>query len=192
MEKILKDFIESIKKEEVEVYNEFSLQHELGIYLRKKLPGYKVEFERNIKFFGINEKTVKKEIDIVVYKDGAERKESIAIELKFPRNGQYPEQMYAFIKDICFMEQLKRKGFKRTFCLTLVDDEKFYSKKDNLKTEGIYGYFRKNESISRNTTIEQPTGNKNNCLQLSNDYRISWQRFNQGIYEKWRYYLIEV
>lgn len=50
---------------DVEVYNEFSLQHELGIFLRTKLTGYKVQFERNTKFFGISG-TVKHEIDILV------------------------------------------------------------------------------------------------------------------------------
>ena len=28
------------------------------------------------------------------------------MELEYPVNGQYPEQMYSFIKDIAFMEQL--------------------------------------------------------------------------------------
>ncbi len=28
------------------------------------------------------------------------------VELKFPRNGQHPEQMYSFCKDIVFAEQL--------------------------------------------------------------------------------------
>ena len=66
--KLLQDFIEEIRANAVEVYNEFSLQHELGIYLRNHLSGYKIQFERNIHFFGIGE-AVKKEIDIVVYND---------------------------------------------------------------------------------------------------------------------------
>ena len=33
------------------IYNEFSLQHELGFYLREELKSFKVEFERNVKFF---------------------------------------------------------------------------------------------------------------------------------------------
>ena len=47
----LQKFMKKIQTGEVEVYNEFSLQHELGIYLRNALPNYKVEFERNVKFF---------------------------------------------------------------------------------------------------------------------------------------------
>lgn len=66
----------------IEVYNEFSLQHELGIFLRKKLPEYIVQFERNVeKFFRI-EDTIKHEIDIVIYNES--KTEKYAIELKFP------------------------------------------------------------------------------------------------------------
>ena len=137
--KLLQDFIEEIRANTIEVYNEFSLQHELGIYLRNHLSGYKIQFERNIHFFGIGE-AVKKEIDIVVYND----KEKYAIELKFPRNGQYPEQMYSFIKDICFMEEMKQAGFDKTYCFALVDDKNFYSGK---KQDGIYAFFRGNKKI---------------------------------------------
>ena len=75
--KLLEEFIKEIQSGNIEIYNEFSLQHELGIYLRKALPAYKVEFERNVKFFNISN-TVKKEIDIVVYDDNVK----FAIELK--------------------------------------------------------------------------------------------------------------
>ncbi|MBR3425033.1 MAG: hypothetical protein IKG79_03185, partial [Neisseriaceae bacterium] len=68
-----------------------------------------------------------------------DEKEKYAIELKFPRNGQHPEQMYSFVKDIKFMEELQDKEnlkelcFINTYVLTLVDDKLFYSKpnKDN-------------------------------------------------------------
>ena len=103
----MKTFIEEFFKEaienNIEIYNEFSLQHELGIFLRNSLPEYKVQFERNISFFGISG-TIKKEIDIVIYNDN----EKHAIELKYPVNGQYPETMFSFIKDIIF-ENLKKK-----------------------------------------------------------------------------------
>ena len=33
-----------------------------------------------------------------------EKKNRYAIELKFPRNGQYPETMFSFVKDIKFLE----------------------------------------------------------------------------------------
>lgn len=62
------------------------------------LPDYKVS-SSVLQFFDITG-TTKHEIDIVVYND----KEKYAIELKYPVNGQYPEQMYSFVKDVLFTE----------------------------------------------------------------------------------------
>lgn len=200
MIKHLENFIEKIQSGKVEVYNEFSLQHELGIFLREilKKEGYKVEFERNIRHFEIF-KTVKKEIDIVIYKEDnkGNKKDKYAIELKFPRKGQYPEQMYSFVKDIMFMEQLKNNGFKKTYCMTLVDDAKFYSNEGRLKTDGIYRYFRSVTSmcIPTNEEINRPTGKKDeneNSLILIQDHVINWKKFENTQLDKWRYYLIEI
>ena len=83
----LKNLIESFwayyKENNIEIYNEFALQHKLGIYLRYKLPNYKVQFERNIGYFYKSSKTVKKEIDIVIF--SKDLKEKYAIELKRPK-----------------------------------------------------------------------------------------------------------
>ena len=68
IQSLLYEFMHIVKNEEVEIYNEFSLQHELGIFLRNSLKNYKVQFERNTKFFGITG-TTKHEIDIVIYND---------------------------------------------------------------------------------------------------------------------------
>lgn len=59
--------------------------------------------------FYIDGDTVKLEIDIVVNK-GRIMGPKYAVELKFPGNGQHPEQMFSFAKDIMFMEQLKKKN----------------------------------------------------------------------------------
>ena len=67
---IVQDFVKKIADKEIEIYNEFSLQHELGIFLRtrEEFASMKIQFERPISFF---EKTkdnfIKKEIDIVVF-----------------------------------------------------------------------------------------------------------------------------
>ena len=49
----LEEFIGLLKSGEIEVYNEFSFQHELGYFLRNQLkhyPGdFKIQFERNFK-----------------------------------------------------------------------------------------------------------------------------------------------
>lgn len=178
IKELLYEFMDIVEREEVEVYNEFSLQHELGIFLRNRLFNYKVQFERNIKFFGIYG-TIKHEIDIVVFNDV----EHYAIELKYPMNGQYPEQMYSFVKDIVFMEQLANIGFSATYCLTMVNDKNFYSGK---KIDGIYAYFRGNETLSG--LIKKPTGHSEEAISLSKEYRIKWE----GKTESLRFYVVDI
>lgn len=134
---------------------------------RQNLPGYKVQFERNTSFFGIK-KCVKHEIDIVVY--NATGDEKYAIELKYPRNGQYPEQMYSFIKDIAFMEELKQYGFTDTFVMTVVDDKNLYCGK--YSRNDIYRFFRGHELISGK--IEKPTGHAPESIFVKGSYFINW------------------
>lgn len=178
IKKLLYEFIGMIEDDRVEIYNEFSFQHELGIFLRTQLPNYKVQFERNTKFFGIDE-TIKHEMDIVVYNDA----EKYAIELKYPVNGQYPEQMYSFVKDILFMEQLNEKGFKDTYALTMVNDKNFYSGK---KTDGIYAYFRECDVLQG--MIKKPTGKKEEYVTLNKKHIIKWE----GKTDHLKYYIVDM
>lgn len=178
IKKLLYEFMSMVEENQVEIYNEFSLQHELGIFLREQLPNYKVQFERNTKFFGIKG-TIKHEIDIVVYNDT----EKYAVELKYPVNGQYPEQMYSFVKDILFMEQLKDNGFDATYSFTMVNDKNFYSGK---KIDGIYTYFRDEEILQG--TIIKPTGKKEESVTLKKRYNIKWE----GKTDYLKYYIVDI
>ena len=190
------------------VYNEFSLQFELGSFLRSM--GYTVMFERNVSAYPLvpNTKYIKKEIDLVAFigEDETKANKKIAIELKFPRNAQYPEQMYKFIEDIKFMEQVGGiQGFAETYVLCLVDNHNFYKYQPN--QSGIYNYFRRqNEEISipGNTSISKPTGKKNKTITLSKNYSTDWLKPTANWLdplsveqepldqEKYRYYIIRV
>lgn len=198
--KHISNFFQQANSNGIELYNEFSLQHELGIYLRNLLQSnqYKVQFERNIAFFGIQGTTVKKEIDIVVYND----QEKFAIELKFPRNGAYPRRMFQFIKDICFVEQLSNKGFDGGCAVVLVDDKGFYSNQVREKN-GIYSFFRNNAEI--NGDIDNPIKSKKpnqiKKLTVYGHFTANWKdtiivdrdtatKTSQSITAK--YYIIEI
>ena len=88
IKKIIKNFLkeelpqklEMLNNKDPDIYNEFSLQHELGIYLREQLgEKYKVQFERNAKkLWGKfkNEDWQKTEMDIFVYKKNDQKKSS--------------------------------------------------------------------------------------------------------------------
>ena len=176
------------------IYNEFSLQHALGAYLEKSFGnGYRVEFERNSeKCFGIKTDT-KHEIDIVVYNNN-ERK--CAIELKFPRNGQYPEQMFSFVKDIAFLEELANDThpFEKAYAITLVDDEKFYKNISTKSNNYIYKHFRCTSKLPdalHAGIYPKPTGNKPIYVALNNSYQIDWQ-YAQNANSPLAYYIVKV
>lgn len=182
--KTLKEFWDYYENTpEVEIYNEFSFQHELGIFLRKNMLGYKVQFERNAQFFLNNNsvKTTKHEIDIVVFNDT----EKYAIELKYPRHGQVPVRMFKFIEDIQFMEELKQNGFDRTFVMAIADEKEgkgFFD--SNMKySDGIYSYFRTNGNKSIHGVVPYPCAGKLiSPLNINGNYNVKWYRLPRGLY----------
>ena len=181
---IIDEFVDTIRQGQTEIYNEFSLQHELGFALRQCLPNQKVQFERNIShFFGKGDLTngfIKREIDIAVF--SADKSElHYAIELKYPRNGQHPEQMFSFCKDILFAEQMKEAGFKRTFLIILAEDPLFYRGNG----DGIYGYFRGKNQLAG--TIQKPTGKRDEWVSLKGSYQVKWNNISKTL----KYTIIE-
>jgi hypothetical protein len=179
---IINEFIDTVKTGEIDIYNEFSLQHELGIFLRSRFSNLKVQFERNVSFFFRTGEFVKKEIDISIYASDKSRLH-YAIELKYPRNGQYPEQMFSFCKDIMFAEELKRSGFDQTFFIAFANDPLFYSGNG----DGIYGYFRQQKML--HGAITKPTGKKDGTvpLNLNGSYNVQWA----NVFDNLKYAVIE-
>lgn len=184
LHQLINDFWQFTVANDLELYNEFSLQHELGIFLRNRLSGYKIQFERNVSYFGIyGNVTIKKEIDITIFNH--EKTELYAIELKYPRNGQYPEQMYAFTKDILFMEQLKENGFTQTCAVALVEERPYY---EGSQADGIYQYFRGGVPVSG--TIYKPTGMTKGIehIDINGSYKIEWHEQDK----KRKYYIVSI
>ncbi len=213
MEKTIKQYIENFMEKKdyfydeaaniyksAKIYNEISLQHELGIYLRDELEsqGFRVDFERNEKMFKLSgEDTFKKhEIDIAIYNKVGEK---YAIELKYPleRNVAYNRALYGFVKDIEFMEQIKQGGFNNTFCLVVTDNPYIYdSTHNNQYSKEIYQYFRtygKDEKdikpihgdITKYSKDSTPT-----TYQINGSYQIKWCPVNNEKEDKIMYYLL--
>ena len=194
MKKIIeKEFLDKFKEKEFKLYNEFSLQFELAMFLRHHKEK-KIQLERNVGHYGLGKDFIKKEIDIVEYVGADDDIKNItAIELKFPINGQVPEQMFSFIKDIKFLEQLNKESKKTNYFLAITNDSKFWNKK--LKTSGIYGYFRgKNflgakELKKEEKGIEKPTGESKYSIEIEGNYgNIEWKE----LIGDYRYILIEI
>ena len=182
---LIADFADKVAAGDIEIYNEFSLQHELGIYLRSKLPGKKIQFERNVSFFDSGKTPfIKKEIDIVVYSD--KNAPDVAIELKFPRNGQYPVQMLKFCQDVQFAEELKAAKFKETYAVIFADDHLFYSG----ERYGIYAYFRDgdgNKPLSGGIAKQTQPNKGEIKAHIAGSYAITWH----PVTHKMKYTLIQ-
>ena len=173
MDSLIESFFDKVRNTEIEIYNEFSLQHELGVFLRLHIPNKKVQFERNVSHFNLDKsKFEKKEIDIAIYSEPTTDLDCV-LELKYPRNGQRPESMYSFCKDISFLEQMVSSGFKNGYFIAVVDDPLFYSG----NTTGIYGLFRSDHPITG--TITKPTGSKDTSVTILGAYTADWISINE-------------
>lgn len=164
-------FFSRVAAGSIEIYNECSLQHELGIYLRvaTATAGYKVQFERPVSFFGLERaRFVKKEIDLTVF--SPDQTELTAIEVKFPRNGQHPEQMFKFCQDLAFVEQLVDAGFDSGFFVVVVEDPLFWKGPEE---DGIYAHFRGRTPL--HGTVVKPTGKRDDTVHICGSYTLEWR-----------------
>jgi len=179
----LKEFANEISRGIVEIYNEASIQCELAIYLQNCLGDkYKIQLERNIGYFNLDKANfLKREMDIVI--STLDRAENYCIELKFPTQGQYPEQMFSACKDIKFLEQLKESGFKKCYFMMFADDYLFYTNKGDGE---IYKMFRVEKIIRGN--VRKPTGKKDKVLHLNGEYKIEWIMLRNNL----KYFIINI
>lgn len=185
---------ESLEKDndKKHIYNEFSLQHELGIKLRDKLKeknksNYLVQFERNITSFKnlpvkyqsnenkiakIKDDFKKSEIDILIV-NKAKSNEKFAIELKYHRKelGQVPDFIYNCVVDMWFVKRMVDKGvIKNGFCVVVTEDNDIYDAKRKI-TEDMrknYIHFKDEDKtevvklVENKICIEKEENNK--CL----------------------------
>jgi hypothetical protein len=140
----------------LENYQDYGDDFDIGNDLREKLvkylkenvfPEYEEEakaqeadnYECKVDFDVVVPENIKNplrnKIDIVITAPGEydpQNKELFAIAVKFPKvqspkDENYEKEMRELIKDIFFMEQLKKNGFKEAYVITVVDDRNFYS-----------------------------------------------------------------
>ncbi len=182
-EQLIDEFVSHITKGKTEIYNEASVQYELAMFLREKIPDYKIQLERNVKFFNLEKKNfVKKEIDIVLFIKSQNKK--FAIEIKFPVNGEIPIQMFHFCKDVKFLEQLKESGFTDNFFLALTPHRSFWN--DNGKQGTIYEKFRKEKELYGK--IKNDIGDSTEKVNLNGRHKINWLSINDTV----RYFVMRV
>lgn len=92
------------------------------------------------------------------------------MELKFPVNGQFPEQMFSICKDIRFLEQLINAGLTECcYEIVVVNSHNFYNDEGG---GDIYEMFRKNKVLT--VKVVKPTGQMDEEFILDNDYQLEW------------------
>jgi hypothetical protein len=105
-------------------------------------------------------------MDIVIFTDD----EKHCIEIKYPENGQRPEQMYAACEAIRFLEQLVTEGEFAT-CYFLMITNLFWE--DGSATNPISGYFR-DEVVPVVGTVWKPTRDTGEHLDFTGEYTLVW------------------
>lgn len=163
-------------------FNEAEMQHELACWLRERLPGYRVYFERPYhSFFRSTYNLVKTEIDLVI--SSLDHKHHVAIELKCPRNKQTPDTMYEACRDLRFLEELTEIGFQGGIFGMHVNHRTFHQE-SRVASTGIYSHFRAGKPLQG--TILPPTKHKNpkgpEEITLAGIYNVHWQSFRTDEY----------
>jgi hypothetical protein len=144
----LRNFLENYQDYGDDFDNRNDLREELVKYLKENVfPEYEEEakaqeadnYECKVDFDVVVPENIKNplrhRIDIVITAPGEydpQNKELFAIAVKYPKvqspkEENYEKEMRELIKDIFFMEQLKKNGFKEAYAITVVDDRNFYS-----------------------------------------------------------------
>ena len=170
-DKLINDFICRINRSNIitQDYNEEAIRNELGAFLKKELeatdPGkYLVQYERNVGYFKKlkikthNNDFIKKEMDIVVFEndiDITKLREKIpicAVELKFIRQNTDnfnitatpPDNLYHYLQDIQFSEELKFAGVENTYAILFSNHKSIYSNPGRKITtyKNLYNIFR--------------------------------------------------
>lgn len=172
--KLFKEFIMHVEKSEIEIYNEFGLQFELAFFLKKELPEYKIQLERNISYFGFKKDDFQKaEIDIVIFKDRKDYKDIYVIELKaiIDQKPVRPVTVFDFVEDLRFLEQLKTRGVQG-YSIFLTNNPGYYKGIDSRAGKLLTDF--RNKKIEKEYQKHIRTKGKNSRIKLENSYSFDW------------------
>jgi len=194
---ILNLFIEYCENNnDIEIYNEAGLQHELAYFIRtyflnnKEYSNYHLRLEKNVNDIGIklNSKNfTKKEMDVYIFNNS--NNEKYCIEIKLPNKGAYPRRMFQTFEDVKFIEELKEDIRFSNVALLFVSPLKGF--KQGVLEEKIYRYFRKEFCFYTLPNNDIPDFIKDNndkmSIILNNKYVFEWQILK----DKYHYFIVD-
>lgn len=193
------------------IYNEFSLQHELGIKLRNELDNYLVQFERNLLSFNnlppkyktmdkekevINKVEVRKafkksEIDILVV-NKEDTNEKYAIELKYHRKemGEVPDFLYNCVVDMWFVKRMVEKNvIKKGFCVVVTEDKGIYDKDREIK-EGMRNNYIHFKDEDKTDVVKLDENNTGSIIKTDEKWKDVYNVVKKKTKSKDKYYYI--
>ena len=181
-------FLRALARREIAVRNEADLQHELALWLRLQLKGdVTLSMECDAGLLGLDgaDSLLKHRADIVLSRPQTGLRHCIELKYQAPRQGQYPERMFAACGDVGFLEQLVSASFGVSYFLMISEDHLLW---EGPKRTGIYSMFR--DGLPLRGTVVQPTRRKKQLppVRFSGEYPVDWRDLGPGR----RYLLIEV
>lgn len=183
IELLIENFFKYVKEDNIEIYNEFSLQFELAFYLKKELPkGIKIQLERNITFLNLKKKDyLKKEIDLLIF--DKEKKEIIVIEIKclVKQRIARPITVYNWIKDIRFLEQLVENNNNiNCFSIFVTDNSGFFNGQNNNVGKLLTDF--RNCKIKGEYSNHSKDVDKRNVLKIESEYILKWNNISDKLF----------
>jgi hypothetical protein len=160
----LESFFEMYKREDIiELYNEPSVYFRLGNHLENLFNvDYKIQFWRELKFFGIEDTLVKPFIDIAIFDDDMDTFH--AVEVVYIKDEPQVEKMFEICRDLRFMEQMVKRGWQECYVLLVADIPK--QQNDQLH------YLFRGETILEG--MMQKPQETQTVIQLDGSYTIEW------------------
>lgn len=186
----INNFFREIQLNQIELYSEFGLQHELAIFLRNNFNDLTIKLEYpTTRIFRPTPDFIKKEIDIYITTQAGQR---YVVELKMPKdNGGIPEAMYHAIEDVKFLEQLRQANIDGCYSILATSCNAFW---DAPRAKaGIYHYFNDQVAIQSIEIDQLPTFlQKEENIQLANIYQANWQNYIDSTNTNYKYYILEI
>lgn len=170
----------------IPIYNEFALQFELAFFLRERLKGErKVQLERNISFLGLTKSAfLKKEIDILVFRSIDTLADTAIVELKAIINQKIarPINIYHWVEDLKFLEQLKAAGVGQCISLFITDNQQLLTPQTKLRANSslplLPDFRARRVQGTYSTHGSENTNNK--WVSLAEEYTFEWKDYLKG------------
>lgn len=159
----------------IELYNEFSVYHEVGNHLQRLFTAdFRINYMRPVQFFDIYAPTAKTFIDIAIFDEEVDRYH--AIEVVFIKDEPHLEKMFEICTGIRFMEELVEYGWRESYVL-LIADLPLERHPDGTHPHPLF----RGETVIEGE-IQSPDERAQTILDIRGSYTIEWNALEDGFH----------